>query len=88
MKETVLNNECVANECVTIDELLNFTALNTLDEDAMALIRKVNSHVSKCAQCRDQLKAIQTIEAAFDELYASISKEAEATADAEHPDFD
>lgn len=78
----------INNECITIEEMLDFSAINKLDESSMALIAKINSHVGKCAECRKQLKAVQGIEMAFGELYAKPSKEARLVLEAEqHADF-
>ena len=74
-------------ECITIEEMLDFSAVNKLDAKSIALITKINSHICKCAECRKQLKAFQTVEAAFSELYTSRSKEAETSLDADYPDF-
>lgn len=76
------------DQCPTIEELLDFTAISKLDERSMELIKRINAHVCKCNDCLKQLRAVQTIESAFGSLYesAQAEKAAEPLPESHKPD--
>lgn len=48
-------------EHLTVDEIIDFVSLNTVDEESMKLISKVNGHIIECAECRKKVRAFQDV---------------------------
>lgn len=46
---------------LTVDELIGFVSVQTLDKDAMALTTRVTEHVRSCAACLRKLRAFQIV---------------------------
>ena len=46
---------------LTVDEMIDFVSLTDLDKESLALASKVNSHISRCRECREKVKAFQTV---------------------------
>lgn len=46
---------------VTVDEMIGFVSLDTLDEKSLELASKVTTHICRCTQCRGTVQAFQVI---------------------------
>jgi anti-sigma factor RsiW len=46
---------------VTVDEMIGFVSMDTLDADSLALASKVNTHIRSCPHCRGTVRAFQAI---------------------------
>ena len=50
---------------LTFEEIIDFISFQSLDENTVKLIQKVNGHICKCAACREKVKAYQTVADGF-----------------------
>ena len=46
---------------VTVDEMIGFVSLDTLDEKSLALASNVTTHIRNCPHCRGTVRAFQVI---------------------------
>ena len=46
---------------VTVDEMIAFVSMDTLDEASLALASKVTTHIRSCTRCKGTLRAFQLI---------------------------
>ncbi len=51
-----------------IYEITKFTSLNNINEDALELISRVNSHICVCEQCLERVKAYQKLQDEYTEI--------------------
>lgn len=48
-------------EHLTIGEIVEFVTLKKLDENAIALAKKVNGHIRNCDNCLELLRGVRTL---------------------------
>lgn len=46
---------------VTVDEMIEFVSLDTLDAKSLALASNVTTHIRNCPHCRGTVRAFQVI---------------------------
>lgn len=50
---------------LTFEEMTKFVSAASLDDDTVALMRKVNGHICVCKECREKINALQSVEDGF-----------------------
>lgn len=55
------------NVHLTKDEIIDFILMRKLDNEALELARRVNSHIINCADCFRLVKAFQTVQTEFEQ---------------------
>lgn len=48
-----------------LDDVIEFVSLVELNDESKKLISKVNTHIARCAECREMVRSFQTV---YDEL--------------------
>ena len=48
-----------------IDEIIEFVSFTKINDETMALVKKVNEHILSCKVCREKVEAAQLV---YDEL--------------------
>ena len=61
---------------LTFEEMADFVSFQTFDEKTVALMQKVTGHICRCGECREKLKAMQTLS----DGYSDMCKPARTTA--------
>ncbi len=46
---------------VTVDEMIAFVSMDTMDEASLELASKVTTHIRSCTRCKGTLRAFQLI---------------------------
>ena len=46
---------------LTVDEIIEFVSVENLSDEAINVIAKVNTHISKCDECREKVQAYQRV---------------------------
>ena len=63
---------------LTLEEMTAFMSARSLDGESVELAKRVNGHICRCKECRDKLRAFQTV---FDGFYDIASSDGERIAD-------
>ncbi len=50
---------------LTFEEIAGFISFQSLDENTVKLIQRVNGHICKCEACREKVRAYQTVADGF-----------------------
>lgn len=50
---------------LTVDEIIEFVSIKTLDRDSINLAAHVNGHISKCNECLKKVRAFKTVHEGF-----------------------
>ena len=56
---------------LTLEEMTAFISFQSLDGDSAELAAKVNGHVCRCKECRDKLRAFQTVSEGLSDMLRS-----------------
>ena len=48
-----------------LDDVIEFVSLVELNDESKKLISKVNTHIARCAECREMVRSFQTV---YDEM--------------------
>ena len=59
---------------LTFEEMTDFISLRSLDRSSVELIQRVNGHVCRCSECREKLRALQTVAEGVASVAASVEK--------------
>lgn len=53
-------------EHLSVEEIIRFVSLSSLDEEAMELSERVSRHIRDCDECRERLYSFQLIYDSFE----------------------
>ncbi len=56
---------------LTLEEMTAFISFQSLDGDSIKLAAKVNGHICRCKECRDKLRAFQTVSEGLSDMLRS-----------------
>ena len=56
---------------LTLEEMTAFISFQSLDGDSVELAAKVNGHICRCKECRDKLRAFQTVSEGLSDVLRS-----------------
>ena len=59
---------------LTFEEIAGFISFQSLDENTVKLVQRVNGHICKCAGCREKVRAYQTVADGFSALDAETAE--------------
>lgn len=53
---------------LTVEEMISFVSIKSLDEKSLELIDRVSEHICECSECRKKVDAFQTVQDELDRM--------------------